>query len=82
MNTKRVPKNHHKRRVWVKAMLELRGYTYASIARELGVVRSAVRKPLDTSYPKMERILAEKLGLKPEQIWPERYPQSKSIKQC
>jgi len=73
MNSKRPPKKPKERRVWIKAMLELRGSSFAAIARELGVTRGAVRHVQDGPYPKMERAIAEKLGLAPEDIWPERY---------
>lgn len=73
MNTNRPPKRAKERRVWIKAMLELRGSSFAAIARELGVTRGAVRRVQDRPYPKMERAIAEKLGFTPKDIWPERY---------
>lgn len=73
MDTRRPPKKHDERRVWIKAMLELRGSSFAAIARELGVTRGAVRHAQDRPYPRMERAIAEKLGFTPKDIWPERY---------
>ncbi|TSK08581.1 MAG: hypothetical protein FPO08_04555 [Geobacter sp.] len=69
MTTKRVPKKPDERRVWIKGQLELAGLSFATIARELGVSRQAVRKP----SRRMEKAIAEKIGLPPERIWPERY---------
>ena len=59
--------------MWIKAMLELKGSSFAAIARELHVTRGAVRHVLDQPRPRMERVIAAKLGLAPEDIWPERY---------
>lgn len=61
------------RRVWIKAQLELRGESFATIARELGVSRQAVQRALNERRPRMERAIAAKLGLKPADLWPERY---------
>lgn len=74
MNSKRPPKKPQERKVWIKAMLELRGSSFAAIARELGVTRGAVRRAQTHPYPKMEQAIAAKLGFAPEDIWPERYP--------
>ncbi len=75
MTTKRPPKKAAERRAWIKYQLELRGESFATIARELGVTRQAVRRALDMPRPRMERAIAEKLGLKPWELWPERYPE-------
>ena len=40
---------------------------------EHGVTRDAVRNATRKKYPKMERAIAAKIGLRPEDIWPERY---------
>lgn len=73
MKTTNVPRNPQKRRLWIKHQLESLGSSYADIAREEGVSRQAVRKAVAAPYPKMEKAIAKKLGLKPEQVWPERY---------
>lgn len=73
MNDHKVPKNPTERRIWIKSQLELHKSSYSAIAREnrvsVATVQSAVMRP----YPKMQRLIAEKLGLPPEAIWPERY---------
>jgi len=73
MSTKHVPKNTDIRRIWIKHQLEFAGSSFADIARELGVTRGAVRKATWMRYPKMERAIANKLGMQPDEIWPERY---------
>ncbi|MBK5274584.1 MAG: helix-turn-helix domain-containing protein [Desulfuromonadales bacterium] len=73
MDTTRPPKNSDERQVWIMAMLRMKKSSYSSLARELGVTRSAVRKAVWHSYPKMERAIAAKIGYVPSLIWPERY---------
>lgn len=77
MKANSVPKNTDERRAWIKYQLELRGHSFASIAREIGVARTVPQSALRRRYPKMERIIAAKLGLQPEDVWPERYPDVK-----
>jgi Ner family transcriptional regulator len=67
------PQKTEERQVWIMAMLRIKKSSYSAIARELGVSRSAVRKAVRYSYPKMERAIAAKIGYAPELIWPERY---------
>jgi len=73
MTTKRVPKKPNERRVWIKGQLEIRGLSFATIAREIGVSRQAVRKALDKPSRRMEQAIAGKIGISPEKLWPERY---------
>jgi len=73
MRTKQPPENPDKRRAWIKYQLELAGSSFADLGRELGVTRDAVRNATRKKYPKMERAIADKIGVLPEEIWPERY---------
>lgn len=73
MYTSRPPKKQEELQVWVLAMLKLNKSSYAALARELGVTPPAVRKAVWKKCPKMERIIAAKIGYSPELIWPERY---------
>ena len=73
MKTKTLPKNPDDRRAWIQYQLRLAGYNFASLAREYSLSRTCVLSALYKRYPKMERIIAEKLGMTPEEIWPERY---------
>lgn len=73
MKTSKPPKNTTARSLWIKHELEKKGVSYAQIAREEGVSRQAVRKAVYTSYPKMERAIAKRLGLTVQQIWPDRH---------
>ena len=73
MNIHHPPKNPDKRRAWILYQLHLVGSSFADLGRELGVTRNAVRNAIDKRYPKMERAIANKIGRRPEEIWPERY---------
>lgn len=58
----------------IKAALEKLGWSLRQLGFEHGYTGNnsfseAFRKP----WPKVERIIAEALGLKPEVIWPSRY---------
>ena len=67
------PTDQFERQVWLVAMLRLEKSSYAALAREQGVSRNVVRKAAYHRYPKMERVIADKIGYAPELIWPERY---------
>ena len=76
MFTTRPPRNHELRNVWIMASLRALGSSYAAIAKELGISRNAVamaaKKPALSA--RCCAAIAEKLGLHPGDIWPERYP--------
>ncbi|MEA5444715.1 helix-turn-helix domain-containing protein [Gammaproteobacteria bacterium AB-CW1] len=68
-----IPSEPRQRREWIKYQLRLRGSSLADVARRHGVSRDAAILALRKPYPRMERAIAEAIGLKPQQIWPERY---------
>ena len=71
-----VPLDGFARKEWIKFQLRVRGSSLSALARELGVSRHAPRLALVKPYPKMERAIADKLGLKPMELWPERYDET------
>ena len=68
-----IPAHPLLRREWIKFQLRLRGTTLSAMARELGVSRQAMGQTLASSYPRLERAIAARLGMEPWDIWPERY---------
>lgn len=68
-----IPDDPVQRNEWIKFQLRMRGSSLSKLARRLGVTRQAVRNALSAPYPKMERVIADELGLPPQAIWPERY---------
>lgn len=65
--------NYARRRAWVIYQLKSRQLDLAKVARRAGVARQQAWKAMHTSYPKMEGVIAKALGLKPQQLFPERY---------
>ena len=73
MNSNEPPKNPAERKAWIKYQLDLRGLNFASLARQHGLTRTCVIGALYGPYPRMERIIAEAIGVEPSTLWPERY---------
>lgn len=55
------------------AGLRKRGTSLAALSRQSGLVSSTLANALNRHWPKGERLIAEALGVAPEQIWPSRY---------
>lgn len=68
-----IPRDPVQRNEWIKYQLRMRGSSLSKLARRLGVTRQAVRNALSTPYPRMERAIANEIGIHPQTIWPERY---------
>ncbi|MEX3629335.1 MAG: helix-turn-helix domain-containing protein [Burkholderia sp.] len=58
----------------IKYALEKKGRNLRQLAKQCGYSNSsALRKAFDAPYPKVERIIADAIGVAPEVIWPSRY---------
>lgn len=57
----------------IKAELDKRDLSLAELGRQNGLSSTTVKNALDKHYRKGEEIIAEALGVKPEDIWPSRY---------
>ncbi|EAA3717225.1 helix-turn-helix domain-containing protein [Salmonella enterica] len=55
------------------AALKKRGTSLSALSRQAGLASSTLANALIRRWPKGERLIAEKLGVAPEQIWPSRY---------
>lgn len=77
MTTKAGTKKTDERRLWFKHQLELRGTSFAAIARRLGVSRQAVRKSILNPSPRVAEAVAAELGIECATLWPDRYPAGK-----
>lgn len=60
-------------RAWVIYQLAVQGRSVASVGRDAGVSRQTIHQVFARPYPRMERLIADALGLRPEDIWPSRY---------
>ena len=57
----------------IKYALEKKSWTLAGLSRHHNYCRSAVNKTIENPWPKMERFIADAIGVKPQEIWPSRY---------
>lgn len=57
----------------IVAAIRKTGTSLQRISREHGLCNAAVGQALHRPYPKSERIIAERLGIEPQVIWPSRY---------
>lgn len=57
----------------IVAELKKNGWTVASLSRHVGYTRGALYQALLRKWPKGEAIIAEAIGVSPEEIWPSRY---------
>lgn len=73
MNKIEIPISPALRWEWIKYQLRTRGSSLAMLARDLEVSGTAVKNAKRTAYPRMERAIAEALGLEPFDLWPERW---------
>ncbi|EJX0631351.1 helix-turn-helix domain-containing protein [Salmonella enterica] len=55
------------------AALRKQGTSLAAVSRNAGLASSTLANALTRRWPKGERLIAEALGVAPEQIWPSRY---------
>ncbi|MBA3110327.1 transcriptional regulator [Salmonella enterica] len=55
------------------AALKKRGTSLSAVSRQSGLASSTLANALNRRWPKGERLIADALGVAPEQIWPSRY---------
>lgn len=71
-NTQSVAQDWHRQDIM--AEIRKRGITVAELARQSGYKNPATfYNVFKLPYPKVERIVAEFLGVEPQEIWPSRY---------
>ena len=58
------------------AKVRKKGSTFAELSRTNGLHSRTLHNVLYKKWPKAEKIIADFLELKPEEIWPSRYPSS------
>lgn len=65
------PKDWHK--ADIKAALEKRGLSLSRLSRQHNFSRAACALALAIPWARMERVIADALGVEPQVIWPSRY---------
>ena len=71
--TKKILRDPKKRQAWVIYQISLQGRSLAEVARNAGVRRQTLYQVFQRFYPRMEKIIADALGLEARVLWPERY---------
>lgn len=71
--TKRIFTDPIKRRAWVKYQIHLQGRSMAEIAADAGVDRRSLYTAFCRPYPRMEKVIADTVGLSPQVLFPDRY---------
>ncbi|EIK7352053.1 transcriptional regulator [Salmonella enterica] len=67
------PKSQDWHRADIKSALEKRGITLRDLSRQAGLSPDSLRNVFTRSWPRAERIIADVLGITPQEIWPSRY---------
>lgn len=57
----------------ITAEIRRKGLTFSGLSRAHGLHNTSIRTALYQSAPKYEVIIAEVIGVAPEEIWPSRY---------
>ncbi|MBW6399956.1 helix-turn-helix domain-containing protein [Roseomonas sp. HJA6] len=57
----------------IKAAVRKTGSTLSALSRAAGLSVGAAKRALDVPWPRAEAIIAARLGVRPQDIWPSRY---------
>ncbi len=57
----------------IMAEIHKKGTTFAALSREAGLCESTLSNAIYRPWAKGEKIIADKLGVHPSEIWPSRY---------
>ncbi|MBR0681955.1 transcriptional regulator [Roseomonas eburnea] len=57
----------------IKAAVRKSGTTMSALSRAAGLSVGAAKRALDVPWPRAEAIIAARLGVEPQDIWPSRY---------
>ncbi|MGL0943392.1 helix-turn-helix domain-containing protein [Vibrio vulnificus] len=57
----------------IVAALKKRGLSVRQLSRDAGLGENTLANALRMPWPKGERIIAEAIGMNPEDVWPSRY---------
>lgn len=68
-----IPADPARRRLWIIAELRLLGSSLTEVARDLRVTPQAVSNALRVPSGRIEKALAERLGMPVQHLFPERY---------
>lgn len=73
----KIPRSQEQKRDWIKYQLKIRGLSLAALGRKHGnACRQSLSMALYRPNPRWEFVIAQAIGLAPNQIWPERYDEN------
>jgi Ner family transcriptional regulator len=58
---------------FIVAQLRIAGWSLRKLSRHSGLALTTISNALRRPYPRAERIIADAIGCRPEEIWPSRY---------
>ena len=61
----------------IKAALEKEGLTLTQIAKKNQLGSSTIYNVFHRPYPRVEKMIADYIGVSPQEIWPSRYMQKR-----
>jgi Ner family transcriptional regulator len=64
----------------IKAALEKAGWTLRKLSIKHGYCVFAAAQALHRPWPRMERIIARAIGVRPSEIWPSRYASKRPLR--
>ena len=65
----------------IKCAIEKKGWTLSKLSIHLGFARPYLAQALHKKFPKGQQIIADLIGVNPQEIWPERYQDKKAKSQ-
>lgn len=71
--TKKLLRDPKKRQAWIIYQVSLQGRSVAAIGRDHGVPRKTMYRVFHYRYPRIEKIIADALEMRPQELFPERY---------
>lgn len=71
--TRKLLRDPAKRRAWIIYQLSLMNSSVAGVANHSNVTRQTMYSVFQKPYPRMEKLLADAIGMAPKDLFPERY---------
>lgn len=71
-----IPDDLNERLGWIKAHLKARDFLISDLANALGIKRSTINNLNLVSYVQVEALISDCLGVRAQDLWPERYDES------
>lgn len=74
-------KDWHRAEIWAALRMTPEGWNFTSLGRAHGYSNNAVSETCNRPWPAVEKVIADALGMTPQEIWPSRYDEDGQPKQ-